>query len=183
MLLDRTHRRWLFGCLIVLAVAVVAYVPYALTALHGPSGGRALGLIYGFLGLALIGYAGILGARRKVPTWRVGRAATWMKGHLWLGALSYPIILLHSGFQIGGPLTFALMALLTVVVLSGIYGLILQQLLPRMMLAQLPLETVYEQIDSVVTQLRIEADTLVSAGAGPLPVSEAVSSEPRAGGS
>src|SRR5215472_5154152 len=115
MLLDRSHRRWLFGCLIVLVVALVAYVPYAHTALHGPNGGSALGLIYGFLGLALVVYAGILGARRKVPTWRVGRAATWMKGHLWLGLLSYALILFHGGFRLGGPLTLVLMALFTIV--------------------------------------------------------------------
>jgi len=169
MLLDATHRGWIVVCLVLLAIAGGAYVPYARSALHGASGGTRLGLAYGIAGLALMVYAGVLGLRRKVPTWRVGRATTWMKGHLWLGLLSYPLILLHSGFHLGGPLTIALMVLFTIVVLSGIYGVVLQQYLPRAMLTRLPLETVYEQIDAVVRQLRDEADGLVASVAGPLP--------------
>jgi hypothetical protein len=169
MLLDASHRRWIVVCLVLLAVAGIAYVPYARGALHGASGGSWPGLAYGFAGLALMVYAGVIGLRRRVPTWRVGRATTWMKGHLWLGLLSYPLILFHSGFHLGGPLTIVLMVLFTIVVLSGIYGVVLQQYLPRVMLTRLPLETVYEQIDSVVRQLRDEADTLVASVAGPLP--------------
>jgi hypothetical protein len=169
MLLDASHRRWILVCLVLLAVVTVAYVPYARSALHGASGGTWPGLAYGIAGLALMLYAGVLGLRRRVPTWRVGRATTWMKGHLWLGLLSYPLILFHSGFHLGGPLTIVLMVLFTIVVLSGIYGVVLQQYLPRVMLTRLPLETVYEQIDSVVRQLRDEADALVASVAGPLP--------------
>ncbi len=169
MLLDATHRRWIVVCLALLALATAVYVPYARRELHGPSGGSWPGLAYGVAGLALMLYAGVLGLRRRVPTWRVGSAMTWMKGHLWLGLLSYPLILFHSGFQWGGPLTLVLMALFTVVVLSGIYGVVLQQYIPRLMLSRVPLETVYEQIDAVVTQLRQDADALVASVAGPLP--------------
>jgi hypothetical protein len=51
-----------------------------------------------------------------------------------------------------------------------------------MMLTQLPLETVYEQIDSIVAQLRAEADALVTAVAGPLPVADPVRGSERRGG-
>ena len=169
MLLDGSHRRWILACLALLVVATVGYVVYAARALHGPRGGSWPGLVYGAAGLALMLYAGGLGLRRRVPTWRVGHAATWMKGHLWLGLLSYALILFHGGFRLGGPLTLSLMALFTVVVASGVYGVLLQQYVPRLMLARLPLETVYEQIDSVVRQLRDEADALVAAVVGPLP--------------
>jgi hypothetical protein len=69
-------------------------------------------------------------------------------------------------------ITLVLMVLFTIVLVTGIYGLILQQFLPRMMFLRLPLETVYEQIDPVVVQLRAEADELVSAVVGPLPIVE-----------
>jgi hypothetical protein len=60
---------------------------------------------------------------------------------------------------------------------------ILQQALPRLMLTRVPLETVYEQIDSVVGQLLDESDTLVAAACGPLPVAPlAPADERRAGG-
>src|SRR5215470_6014306 len=183
MLLDATHRRWIVVCLVLLAVAGLFYAPYARSALHGPSGGSVPGLAYGIAGLALMVYAGVLGLRRKVPTWRVGRATTWMKGHIWLSLLSYPLILLHSGFHLGGPLTVVLMVLFTIVVLSGIYGVVLQQYLPRAMLTRLPLETVYEQIDAVVRQLRDDADALVASVAGPLPEdAPPVPAERRGGG-
>jgi len=113
-------------------------------------------------------FAGVLGARRKVPTWQIGRGTFWMRGHIWLGLLSYPLILFHGGFALGGPLTLALMILFTIVIISGIFGLLLQQVMPRLMLTRVPLETVYEQIDSIVGQLRTESDELVAAACGPL---------------
>jgi len=182
MLLDGSHRRWIVVCLALLALATAAYVPYARAALHGPRGGSWPGLTYGVAGLALMLYAGVLGLRRRVPTWRVGRATTWMKGHLWLGLLSYPLILFHAGFQLGGPLTVILMVLFTLVVLSGVYGVILQQYIPRLMLTRLPLETVYEQIDAVVRQLRDEADALIASVAGPLPAESVAAPVERRGG-
>ena len=183
MLLDASHRRWIVTSLVLLVIATLAYVPYASGTLRGPRGGSWPGLAYGAAGLALMIYAGVLGLRRQVPTWRVGRATTWMKGHLWLGLLSYPLVLFHSGFSPGSGLTLVLMILFTAVVLSGVYGIVLQQILPRLMLSRLPLETVYEQIDSIVAQLRAEADALVEAAAGPLPVvAPSAPAEARGGG-
>lgn len=180
MLIDGSHGRWIVACLIIVAVATLGYVPYARDALRGPTGGSWPGLVYGAAGLALMLYAGALGLRRRVPTWRVGRATTWMKGHLWLGLLSYVLILFHGGFHLGGTLTLVLMVLFTAVVLSGVYGVVLQQFLPRQMLVRVTLETVYEQIDSVVAQLRAEADALVEAAAGPLaPVPASAAAETR----
>ena len=58
-----------------------------------------------------------------------------------------------------------------------------QQTLPRLMLTRVPLETVYEQIDSVVLQLLAESDGLVAAACGPLPVAAVTApDERRAGG-
>ena len=183
MIVDAGHRRWIVVCLVLLAIAAAAYIPYQRGAIDGPRGNSWPGLIYGGAGLALMIYAGALGLRRKVPTWRLGRATTWMKGHLWLGLLSFPLIWFHAGFQLGGPLTLALMVLFTLVVLSGIFGVVVQQFLPRMMTAEVPYETIYEQIDSVVSQLQAEAAGLVTAVCGPLPVpAPPVASARRGGG-
>jgi hypothetical protein len=93
--------------------------------------------------------------------WRIGRATVWMRGHLWLGALSLPIILFHSAFYARGPLTFVLMVLLVIVFLSGLTGAMLQHFLPRRILADVPLETIYEQIPTVRERLREEASSIV----------------------
>jgi hypothetical protein len=182
MLIDRTHRSWILGCSIALLVATAIYIPYARSTLHRPTGGSALGLTYCIAGFALMIFAGLLGARRQVPMWRLGRAATWLRGHIWLGLLSFPLIVFHGGFHFGGALTFTLMVLFIVVVLSGVLGVLLQQMLPRLMLTRVPLETVYEQIDPIVEQLRGEADELVAAAAGPLPVNTGRPAEVRRAG-
>src|SRR5499426_213203 len=161
MLLDRSQHRFIVATAVAAVVATVGFVTYATSRLNGPSGGSWPGLVFGVAGFALMIYAGLLGARRKVPTWRLGRATTWMKGHLWLGLLSYVLILYHAGFAWGGTLTLVLMVLFTFVIASGIYGVLLQQFMPRVMTERVPLETVYEQIDVIVAQLRGEADALV----------------------
>ena len=166
MLIDASHRRWLGVSLGAAAIAGVAYVPYARGALNGPSGGSWVGLTYGVAGTGLLVYAALLGARKRVPTWRVGRAQTWLKGHIWLGLLSFILILLHGGFALGGPLTTVLMILFALIVASGIVGLLLQQILPRSMTSQVPLETIFEQIDHVITQLCAEADHAVAIACG-----------------
>ena len=73
---------------------------------------------------------GLLGARKKVRIWRVGRAQTWMRGHLWLGTLSLPVIVFHAGLTFGGGLTFVLMWLFVIVVASGLLGAHLQHTMP-----------------------------------------------------
>ena len=163
MLIDSGHRRWIVASVLMLVVATVVYVPYVRAALNGPSGGSLPGLVFGIVGFAFMIFAGLLGARRKVPTWRIGRGTAWMRGHIWLGLVSFPLILFHGGFHFGGTLTTVLMILFIIVYVSGIVGVILQQTLPRLMLTRVPLETVYEQIDSVVLQLLAESDGLVGA--------------------
>jgi hypothetical protein len=108
-------------------------------------------------------FAGLLGARKKVPVWRIGRAQTWMRGHLWLGLLSLPLILFHGAFSFRGPLTGVLMILMFVVIVSGIFGAAMQHYVPSLLTTEVPLETIYEEIPHIRQQLREEADELVDA--------------------
>ncbi len=163
MRIDHTHRKWLAASLIILGASTAIYVPYALHAPSGPSGGSALGLTFGIIGSAFMMFAGLLAGRKKFPIWRLGRAQAWMRGHLWLGLLSLPIILFHAGFRFGGPLTSALMWLLIVVVASGVFGAVLQHYMPHMMSAQVPSETIFEQIQHVRDQLIVSADETLAA--------------------
>ncbi len=161
MLIDHTHRKWFVGSAIGLGVATAVYIPYALRAPQGPRGGSALGLTYGTAGFVFMLFAGLLGLRKKFPVWRVGRAQSWMRGHLWLGFLSFPLILFHGAFHFGGALTRLLMWLFVFVWISGILGAALQHFMPRFQTAQLPMETIYEQIERVRHQLTEEAGQLV----------------------
>src|SRR6202158_5691293 len=98
MRIDRTHRPWMVGTIVAFLAALIVYVAYSLRTPGGPRGGTAVGLAFGIAGYAVMLFEGLLGARKKVPVWRLGRAQTWMRGHLWLGVLSFPMILYHGGF-------------------------------------------------------------------------------------
>jgi hypothetical protein len=143
-------------------LAAVAYVPYALFSVKAPSGSSALGLVYGIAGYGLMWFAALLSVRKKFRIWRIGRAQTWMRGHLWLGLLSYPLILFHAGFSAGHGLARLLTLILGAVVLSGLIGAAIQHYMPRVMTERVPMETIYDQIDRVQGQLLAEADGLLA---------------------
>jgi len=161
--IDHTHRKWLGASLIILGASTAMYVPYAVRAPSGPSGGSPLGLTFGIIGSAFMIFAGLLAGRKKFPIWRLGRAQSWMRGHLWLGLLSLPIIFFHAGFRFGGSLTTVLMVLVIIVVGSGVFGALLQHSMPNMMTTQVPSETIFEQIQHVRDQLVAQADETTAA--------------------
>ena len=127
---------------------------------HATIGGTPLGLIFGAVSLGIFVFAALLGVRKKLPILRIGHIQRWLRAHIWLTLLTVPLILLHSGFQLGGPMTTLLMALYAIVMLSGIYGLVLQHKLPTLMKERLPAEIVYEQIPNIRAQLCAAAERL-----------------------
>jgi hypothetical protein len=144
MLIDRSHRVWGLSSLAVFVVALVVY----LLPVHGPAGhkgGTIPGLAFGVAGFAMMVFAGLLSARKQVPARRLGSAQAWLRGHIWLGLLSVPLILFHTGFGWGGLLEIVLWILFALVIVSGIFGLAVQQVLPRLLTSRIPLETFVEQ--------------------------------------
>src|SRR5437867_2934737 len=168
MLLDHSQRGWALASLAIFVTSLVLYVLYAWSDPQGPRGGSAIGLLFGVIGFGFMIFAAALGARKRVPTWRLGRAKSWMRGHLWLGLLALPLILFHGGFHFGGTLTQILMWLLIIAVASGVFGAALQNYLPRMMTKDVPLETIYDEIGHVRRLLREEADHAMESLCGPL---------------
>ncbi|PYT62946.1 MAG: hypothetical protein DMG35_05840 [Acidobacteria bacterium] len=183
MRIDRSHRAWALASLAVFAISAAVYVIYAGTAPRGPRGGSAVGLIFGIVGFGFMIFAALLGARKRVATWRLGRAQAWMRGHLWLGLLALPMILFHGGFHFGGTLTRVLMWMLIITVFSGIFGAALQHYIPRLMTADVPLETIYDEIGHVRALLREEADRAVESLCGNIGLPKSSEGEvQRAGG-
>lgn len=127
---------------------------------HATIGGTPVGLVFGTVSLGIFIFAALLGVRKKLPILRIGHVQRWLRGHIWLTLLTVPLILLHSGFHVGGPMTTVLMWLYAIVMLSGIYGLALQQRMPTLMKERLPAEIVYEQIPNIRAQLCAAAERL-----------------------
>ena len=163
MRIDQTHRPWLWRSAILVGIAALVYLPYNHFTIGGARGGTAIGIVYGIVGFALMVFAGLLSFRKKFPVLRMGRTSTWMRAHLWLGLISYPIILLHSAFSFGhGALTWSLMLVFSIVIVSGLMGAALQHYLPRMITTQVPYETIYDEIPRIRGQLLDEADLKVA---------------------
>lgn len=170
MLLDRTHRTWAFISAVIMAVATVSYVIYAESTPKGPSGGSLMGLLYGVIGSLMMIYAGLLGGRKQFPFWRLGSAQFWLRGHIWFGTLSFPLILFHAGFGLGGLLEQILMGFFFIVWLSGFFGLAMQHFMPKLLTSRIGRETFAVQVPYLKKRNRILADKLVSADCGKVPL-------------
>ena len=172
-ILNRAHVPWFIFVCLATAAAIFLYLanfdPEELPVIHLPAyliqkpsdhrsiGGTPLGLIYGAISFGIFIFAALLSLRKKIPLWRIGTVQRWLRAHIWLTLLTIPLVILHSGFRLGGPMTTLLMALYAVVMISGIYGLILQHQMPALMKERLPAETVFEQIPHIRAQLAAAA--------------------------
>jgi len=172
VLIDRTHKKWAVFTVAATVLSIALYVWHVVAlkqyAQKDPSGSTWFGLAYGFLALGLISFCCLLGLRKKVRIWRIGRAQTWMRAHIWLGLLTVPLVLGHGGLNFGNNLTLAIMLLFATVILSGVLGLLLQNLVPTVMMERLPAEATFEQIHHVFELLRGEADEMITASCGSL---------------
>src|SRR5438270_8763625 len=127
---------------------------------HHTVGGTPVGLWFGSISLGIFIFAVLLSLRKKIPLWRVGTVQRWLRAHIWLTILTIPLVILHSGFRFGGPMTTFLMVLYAIVMVSGVYGLFLQHVMPRLMKERLPAETVFEQIPHIRSQLAVAAEKM-----------------------
>lgn len=165
----------------VAAVAVLAhyYVRYhthgPLASASVPSGGSLFGLAYGLAGWLIIVFGVSLSLKRKKPNLRIGSGKAWLTFHVWLSLLCVPIVYVHAAFAMRGVLAGLVAILFGIVILSGIYGLTLQQFLPSRMREDILRETVLDEIPSMLYQLALEACMKVRAAVlaegwdGPVP--------------
>lgn len=149
--------------------ATAAYAVCRARSPYGLSGGSVAGLTFGILGTAFMSIDALLSLRKRVRTWRIGSAQLWLKMHIWLGLLAVVCIWFHSDFGLGGPLTTVMMVFFYVVIASGIFGLLLQQVLPSLMSRKVPLETAGSQMDHVLDGLAASAYEIVASLTGALP--------------
>lgn len=182
MLLDRKHftplhRNWL-AAVALTTIACAAWFGWSwLTSGRAPGGGSWPGLSFGVAaGLICLFEAAIVvrktswfRARRTLLGIPLGTARSWMAAHIWLGLLAVPLAALHAGLQFGGLLSWLLAWIFIVVIVSGALGLVLQNVLPRIMTEAVPDETIYSQIDVVGSQLAADAARLARLYGGPAP--------------
>jgi Fe-S-cluster-containing dehydrogenase component/CRP-like cAMP-binding protein len=113
------------------AVAIIGLRDFGL-------GERLLGFlnmrwITGLVGL--IGMAGVMTypIRRKIYKRRAGPLRYWLLSHTYLGIIAGIMILLHGGTDSGGVLTSLLMLSFDLVIFTGLLGIFLYLVVPRLM--------------------------------------------------
>ena len=162
---DSLHRAWLLLVLLATSAAAFWYVWVWRESGRLPGGGSWPGLTMGIaaglicffeFGLALR-KTSLFRTRRSILGIPLGTARHWMAAHIWLGVLAVPLVAMHASWSFGGTLSWLLAWSFIVVIVSGVVGLVLQNVLPRLMTELVPEETVYSQIDELGRQFAVDA--------------------------
>lgn len=122
-------RRYLWTALILSALAIVAYViddPQ-----EPPNGGTALGYTLGALGALLIVWLTWFGIRKRRYSSTRGTVQGWLSAHVYLGLALLIVALLHTGFQFDVNVHTLAFILMTLVILSGLYGVFIYMKYPE----------------------------------------------------
>lgn len=179
VLLNRGHLGLHLGFAIpsfALAIAGVAWwIWESIDAERIVGGGSPSGLACGIAAALVIVFEMLLWPRKIFRRLRLIPAKYWMAAHIWLGLASLPLAIAHCGLHLGGWLPASLMVLFVLTIFSGLYGLAVQNILPRWMLRNLPAETIYNQIDFVAKVSVEDARRALLACCGRRPGSESKS--------
>ncbi|QDU80576.1 hypothetical protein Pla110_23070 [Polystyrenella longa] len=113
-----------------------------------------------YLGYLLAGMIVVLAGfnlRKKLTTFRVGTASSWMQFHLYLGLLTPIVFALHIDWSWPqGLFEMALSIIYAATFFSGVFGLYFTRRLPRV-LTRLPVELIYEEYEAHSNTLKEEA--------------------------
>jgi len=113
-------RRYLWVSLIAAGLAILAY--WFDDPQEPANGGTALGYTLGTIGALIIVWLTWFGIRKRRYASNVGTVQGWLSAHVYLGIALIVIVLLHTGFQFGWNVHTLAFALMTLVILSGLYG-------------------------------------------------------------
>jgi len=159
--MDRTQRGWGIASLVFAGIGVAFYAFDPLAAEMGRhTGSTWVGLGLGSTALGIMVFCALLGMKRRVPHWRIGRAQTWLRGHIWFGLVSVWFVALHAAFAVGGTMTAWLWVLLALVTVSALCGVALQQAVPRLLMHSVQGETVAQQIGREIENLCKASSTI-----------------------
>jgi len=158
----------LLAVLLVL-VGAVWQAAYSHSSGRMASGSSLPGLAVRSVAAAIILFELLLWPRKKFRRWKLFPTKYWMVAHIWLGLATGPLAFIHSGYRLGGTFSASLFCLLLFVLASGIYGWVMQIIIPKWMLGNLPYETIACQIDDVSVQAALNARRILTVAYGPKP--------------
>lgn len=122
-------RRYLWSALFLTAASLLAYWLYDPQEPH--NGGTVLGYALGTLGAAMIVWLTWFGIRKRRYNSTSGTLQGWLSAHVYFGVALFVVVLLHAGFQVGWNVHTLAFVLMTLVILSGLYGVFIYMKYPE----------------------------------------------------
>ena len=122
-------RRYLWVSLLISVLAIAAY--WINDPQEPPNGGTPLGYALGALGASMIVWFTYFGVRKRRYSSTLGTVQGWLSAHVYLGIALVIIVFLHTGFQFGYNVHTLALALMVLVVASGIYGVVIYTKYPE----------------------------------------------------
>src|SRR5262249_40500583 len=135
-----------------------------------PTGSVGVGFWFGVAAAGIILFEMLLSARKRLLRGQhellflpLGRPRTWMMLHIWLGLAAVPRAIIHSGYKFAGPGSVSGWTMLTFLVVSasGVWGLALQQFLPRRIFDEVADETIAAEIETVTERDIAETEQML----------------------
>lgn len=128
--------------------------------------GNGWGIFYGTIATILMGAVALLGVRRRAMKMaakrNIGKVQYWVQFHLYAGMLALLFMFMHTGFSMpSGLLDICLWVTAVWVTVSGLLGVLVQKIIPKMIASGLTLEVIYERIPDLVTQIRERAEKII----------------------
>lgn len=122
-------RRYLWVSLLISALAIIAY--WINDPQEPANGGTSLGYTLGTVGALMILWFTGFGIRKRRYASTLGTVQGWLSAHVYLGIALVIIVLLHTGFQYGFNVHTLALALMMLVVASGLYGVFVYSKYPQ----------------------------------------------------
>ncbi len=121
------------------------------------NGGTWQGYVLGTLGASLILWLMALGIRKRRYSSRLGSVSGWVSAHVYLGSALLIIAALHCAFQFGFNIHTLAFVLMTIVILSGFFGLYAYMRYPKVASANRvnkPRAALFEELSQLNTNVR-----------------------------
>jgi hypothetical protein len=122
-------RRYLWAALALVGASLAAY--WIHDPQEPPNGGTVLGYTLGTLGALMILWLTWFGVRKRRYNSTAGTLQGWLSAHVYFGVALFVIVLLHSGFQVGWNVHTLAFGLMTLVIVSGLYGVFIYMKYPE----------------------------------------------------
>ncbi len=122
-------RRYLWAAMALTVLALLAY--WIHDPQEPPNGGTVLGYTLGTFGALMILGLSWFGVRKRRYSSTAGTLQGWLSAHVYFGIALFVIVLLHAGFQVGWNIHTLAFAFMTLVIVSGLYGVFIYTKYPE----------------------------------------------------